>query len=217
MGQKKWIGSIFIAICFVLLTIPLLGAFESIRYLLSSVIPISDFWFGYMGYFGTVVLASVAVWQTNRANMQADKANELSEKLLKIELKSRMGYFDPRGIGQYEGNCWEEVILYNVGDDVAMIYEIFFMIKDSRGDERFKEEIRDHTKYTVFVNKKVYIPFPLERKIEPTLDSRQVFMIVYIKNSRGYRYKQVVDMMWSKSRDEVFSKVRIMELEEELV
>ena len=210
-------GSIFIAICFILLTIPLLGAFDNIRHALISVIPISDFWFGYMGYFGTVVLASAAVWQTSRANMQANKANELSEKLLKIELKSKMGYFDSQGFSQYEGHCWEEIILHNVGDDLAKIDRIQFLIRDASGNKRYKTNLLDYTKYTVFIGKKALIPIPQEHKIEDDIDTRQVFMIIYLENSRGYQYKQVIDMMWSKNRDVVFSKVRIMELEDELV
>ena len=217
MGKRKRRGSIFIAICFVLLIIPLLGTFDNVRHLLISVIPISDFWFGYMGYFGTVVLATVAVWQTNRANIQANKANELSEKLLIIELKSKMGYFNPRGIAQYKGHCWEEITLHNVGDDLAKINRIQFRIRDASGNGRYKTELLDHTKYTVFIGEKAYIPIPQEHKIEGDIDSRQVFMIVYLENSRSYQYKQVIDMIWNRDKEAVHSSIKIMELDEKLI
>jgi len=210
MGQSKSKRIVFMAICFVLLFIPLIGLSENIRCLLSSILPNSEFWFGYMAYFGTVALAIVAVWQTGTAN-------ELSNKLLNLELKSKMGYFDPQGIAQYEGHCWEEVILHNVGDDIAKIDKIHFLIRDASGNVRYETDLLDHTKRTVFIDKKTYISIPNEHKIEGDIERRQVYMIVYIENSRGYQYKQVIDMIWNKGRDAVHSSTKIMELDEPLM
>ena len=210
MRQLKSRRIIFVVICFILLFIPLIGVSENVRCLLSSILPNSEFWFGYMAYFGTVALAIVAVWQTG-------KANELSNKLLNLELKSKMGYFDPQGLAQYDGHCWEEVVLHNVGDDITKIHRIHFLIRDASGNIRCKTDLLDHTKHTVFIDKKAHISIPQEHKIDGEIDSRQVYMIVYLENSRGYQYKQVIDMIWNKGRDSVHSSNKIMELDEPLM
>ena len=40
-----------------------------------------DFWYGYMAYFGTVVLAAVAVWQNRIIKEENDKSQERLERL----------------------------------------------------------------------------------------------------------------------------------------
>ena len=50
-----------------------------------------DYWYGYMGYFGTVVLAAVAVWQTK-------EANDISQTLLEIEIDKKTPCVDIRRI-----------------------------------------------------------------------------------------------------------------------
>lgn len=45
-----------------------------------------NFWYGYMAYFGTIVLASVSLWQN-------ENAKETNERMTQQQLRQKIGYF----------------------------------------------------------------------------------------------------------------------------
>lgn len=46
-----------------------------------------DFWYGYMAYFGTVLLAGVSFWQN-------ENANQTNKRIMYQQLRQKIGYFD---------------------------------------------------------------------------------------------------------------------------
>ena len=71
---------------------------------------------------GTIILGYVAYWQTKKANEQADKANELSEKLIALEQNKLM----PRFYLKWQGTGSEGIkfSLKNYSDYAAFGIEI---------------------------------------------------------------------------------------------
>ena len=49
-----------------------------------------EFWYAYMAYFGTVLLAGVSFWQN-------ENANKTNERLTKQQLQQKIGYLDLKG------------------------------------------------------------------------------------------------------------------------
>jgi len=65
-------------VTFIVLLIPFIAIFIVLKILDRNIFNNPEFWYGYMAYVGTVSLASVALWQN-------DRANNINERLLKIE------------------------------------------------------------------------------------------------------------------------------------
>lgn len=72
--KKHW----YIALSVLVLFLPLIAILFALLVFKICVWDNPDFWYGYMGYFGTIILSSVTVWLTKQAN-------ETNDRLLKIE------------------------------------------------------------------------------------------------------------------------------------
>ena len=107
----------------------------------------ADFWYGYMAYFGTVVLAAVSLWQN-------ENANQTNKRMMEQQLHQKIGYFtisksdgSQRKINKFidiqvgqiydiHGNLEEDkekvlaVSLENVGEDVVFLKKITADIND---------------------------------------------------------------------------------------
>ena len=107
----------------------------------------SNFWYGYMAYFGTVSLAAVALWQN-------ENANQTNKRMMEQQLHQKIGYFTisqtdgpQRKINKFidmhvgqiydiHGNLEEDkekvlaVSLENVGEDVVFLKKITADIND---------------------------------------------------------------------------------------
>lgn len=107
----------------------------------------ADFWYGYMAYFGTVVLAAVSLWQN-------ENANQTNKRMMRQQLQQKVGYFtigksdgSQRKINKFidiqvgqiydiHGNLEEDkekilaVSLENVGEDVVFLKKITADIND---------------------------------------------------------------------------------------
>lgn len=86
--MKKLIIIIFSLLFLLLPMLIILIVFLSIKI---NVFDNADFWYNYMAYFGTVALATVAVWQTK-------KANDISRTLLEMEVDKKTPRVDIREI-----------------------------------------------------------------------------------------------------------------------
>lgn len=72
--KKHW----YIALSVLVLFLPLIAILFALLVLKIYIWNNPDFWYGYMGYFGTIILSTVTVWLTKQAN-------ETNDRLLKIE------------------------------------------------------------------------------------------------------------------------------------
>lgn len=72
--KKCW----YIGISVLVLILPLIAIFFALLVFKKCIFDNPDFWYGYMGYFGTTILSMVTIWL-------AKQANETNDRLLKIE------------------------------------------------------------------------------------------------------------------------------------
>ncbi len=72
-----------------------------------------DFWYGYMAYFGTALLAVVSFWQN-------ENANKTNERLTKQQLQQKIGYLDLKGAEneEYKLNKYQNV-------QIGQAYDLF--------------------------------------------------------------------------------------------
>lgn len=83
-------SSVIILGCIALL-LPFMGIIVAWRFFDKIIIDNAEFWYGYMAYFGTVLLAAVALFQ----NVCADEVNN---RLIKQQLRQKIGYFELRKV-----------------------------------------------------------------------------------------------------------------------
>lgn len=98
LNQKRTVAvksSFIITLTFILLMFPVFIILAVYLFLGINIFDNPDFWYGYMAYFGTVVLAAVSVWQTK-------KANDISQRLLEMEFNKNIPCVDIRGITEIE-------------------------------------------------------------------------------------------------------------------
>lgn len=72
-----------------------------------------EFWYAYMAYFGTVLLAGVSFWQN-------ENANKTNERLTKQQLQQKIGYLDLKGAEneEYKLNKYQNV-------QIGQVYDMF--------------------------------------------------------------------------------------------
>ena len=79
-------SSVIILGCIALL-LPFMGIIVAWGFLDKIIIDNAEFWYGYMAYFGTVLLAVVALFQNVCAG-------EVNNRLIKQQLRQKIGYFE---------------------------------------------------------------------------------------------------------------------------
>ncbi len=129
--KNKWI--IIIGVLTLILPLPIILAVYLIGNI--NIFNNPDFWYSYMGYFGTIVLAVVALWQNENANI-------INKRIMNQQLRQKIGYFnlvetigERRRINKYkdirieekttdeQNNTIEEnliIDLKNVGEDIVL-------------------------------------------------------------------------------------------------
>jgi len=149
----------------------------------------------------TLAAVVVAVWQTNRANKQADKANELSSKLMNLELKSKIGYFLPQDkmsagdiVIPYPYDLSKTLPLNNCGDDFANLLKTKFKINHLRSvicdTQFFAPEKGEFTRLDLDLGL---------TNAELACQNIDVEVALVMENSRGYRYRQTLCLAFSKN------------------
>ena len=98
--------------CIILLLLPFGGAIIAKLGFQKRILDNPDFWYSFMTYFGTVVLSAVALFQ----NVNADEVNK---RLMKQELRQKIGYFELKKVD-------EQNILLNSVHEIRLMkgYEI---------------------------------------------------------------------------------------------
>lgn len=135
----KWIfGEQGIKICTLFMLILPLIIISAVKISLKiNIFDNPDFWYAYMAYFGTVVLAGVSCWQNKNAN-------ETNNKLIKQQLQQQIGYFmlertaddkdflpisignirDSQGVMENDKEKFIRFMLCNIGDDIILLNSI---------------------------------------------------------------------------------------------
>lgn len=76
---KLWIDNNWvILISFLVLLLPFIALLLVLIFLKKNIFDNADFWYGYMAYFGSVVLAAVAMYQAQKSNKLSEKFDEMN-------------------------------------------------------------------------------------------------------------------------------------------
>lgn len=112
---------LYIMIFIFILLLPIIAIYIVYKSLNIIIFDNPDFWYGYMAYFGTTILAGVAFWQ----NMNA---NETNKRLMEQQMRQKIGYFElerDEGSGYKKlqiGNFYQEGVRQANKEDTLGIY-----------------------------------------------------------------------------------------------
>lgn len=77
--MKQWFNKNWVIIgAFFVLLIPFLALLTALLFFKINIFDNPDFWYGYMAYFGSVILASVAMHQTQKSNKLSEKFDKMN-------------------------------------------------------------------------------------------------------------------------------------------
>lgn len=149
-----------------------------------------------LSFVGTVALGTLTFWQN-------EKLRELNNKLFNLEQKSKRGYFVPQNrisakdfsmpvIVSHFLNA-SGIVLIGCGDDNIFVKKIICAIDKKRYVENNEE---------IFVTtdsefKELHIPVKLNEE-EAKKEKICIDVEIYMENSKGYLYKQILYLSFSK-------------------
>lgn len=188
-----WKQSIKICTCF-MLVLPLLIILTVKVVLEINIFDNPDFWYAYMAYFGTVVLAGVSCWQNKNAN-------ETNNKLMTQQLQQQIGYFilerteddkdflpisignirDSQGVMENDKEKFIRIKLQNIGDDIIFLDSI-------TGDVNSNEYMVPCKVGTIFKGGKFGILVDNEKNYD--CNDLKINIIIRMSNTAGCSYKQ---------------------------
>lgn len=196
--KKKRIITITILMLFLPL-ISILLAWLLLRYFIFDN---PSFWYAYMTYFGTIVLASVALLQNENATL-------MNERIMRQQLRQKLGYFclkengsELRSLNKYQDiqvgqiynaegkldNSLEKmlsVVLRNIGEDLIIINSAQTMINGTVVDTPCSVGI---------VYKDDTIHFFIDNSKNFGAQNLKIQIIFSLKNVSGIEYQQKIDI-----------------------
>ena len=154
-----------------------------------------DFWYGYMAYFGTIVLAVVALWQN-------EIANQTNKRIMNQQLRQKIGYFnlaevtgEKRNFNKYQdiyvrenpinnSNNTEEYLvigLKNVGEDIILNPKVVSATINER-DSKLLTTIT-----AIYTNETIAFEFKNPKNTDEILN---IELVIELKNTGGICYTQ---------------------------
>ena len=132
------------------------------------------------GTIAMILTAIASVIGLFMARWQAKKAIEQADKVINMELKSKVGifkYINFDNFGKFD--------LLNVGDDFIKVRKIiFYKLNDA------DEEVEMNISTQVFIGKSMSVTSPIHKNGQA--ESFKLSIVIFCENSRSYKYKQVL-------------------------
>lgn len=185
--------SLIICLSVLFLLLPL-GIILTVYYVLSiNIFDNSDFWYGYMAYFGTVALATVSLWQN-------ENANAINKRLAEMSCKDKIAYLVPQKNQTIRGSTIE-FSFFKRGNSFGFItdYDLYIdkiFLKHEDCNYFFEETNTDSLLDLINI------------ELEKTIADKEVEidLVLYWKNQYGYKYKQNISISYSqyKSRNDMY-------------
>ena len=172
-----------------------------------------NFWYYYMQFAGTVLLAGFALYQTQKNNddntdaqerignyqrdlVNANKdANDFAIEALKMNIRNEKAIFVPEGYtkgnnGKLYLNFIEEILVAkNIGADFAIIDKTVCVCDDKiLSDDNINEFIGNQDG----VNTKFF-------KVNPALKDSELKLYIFLKNKYNYSYTEAIYINYSYS------------------
>lgn len=170
----------------------------------------SDFWYSYMGYVGTVLLAGLALYQAQKISDDSDvsqqkfeqyqnelvdankRANEISSLLLKLQIQNSKACFVPVYFCESETSPASKhfnkyIDTKNIGKDYAFIKKTCCVCGN--------KVIRKENLNTFVAN--ITKMSALEFEVNPSAQAEKLTLFIYLENPYGFKYVQALDIMYS--------------------
>lgn len=208
--MKKYNKKIIIAILgIVVLFLPLLTIEFAYNFFDKKIWDNPDFWYGYMAYFGTVLLAIVSLIQ----NMNA---NENNDRFMTQQLRQKIGYFELKKttangkISPYQDIYIDQVFtifrepepdknamhifLENVGEDIILHNRILHC--------RLNQEDTDILciKNSIYKNEEIEFQIDCTKYINEQILRLEI--LFQMNNTAGISYAQKIDVDMKKKSNE---------------
>ncbi len=191
--KKKWI---YLIGSFALI-LPLLVIFAVYFILRINIFDNSDFWYGYMAYFGTVALAAVSLWQNENANM-------INRRLAEMSCKDKIAYLVPPKNQIIRGNTIEFRFLKR-GNSFGFINAYDLYINDALS----KREKCNYFFEETNINE---LQSPINIEFQEKINSKEidVCLVLFWENQYGYKYKQNISISYEqfKSRNDMYVSLK---------
>ena len=182
------------------------------------------FWGGFLAFFSSIVLGAIAISQN-------EQANKVNQRLLNLELKSKVGYlklgqkpeeYYGEGYGDPDYQPIEDeyiviqgttIFVRNVGDDVIKIKKISFEWRNQENPT--PNYIEDMSSKMIFIGDTSTILIPTEIEGEEFASTVRLVMVVFMENSRGYEYKQKLFVNhFDKKASQMNARTEFLEIDE---
>ena len=161
-----------------------------------------------LSFVGTIVLGALTFWQN-------EKLREANDKLLNLERKSKRGYFVPRHRVEVKGHPVpviahhfltnkRGIVLIGCGEDIILVKKTICFIDKNREIENDNE---------IFITtenefKELLVPIKknkvkeLADNIEVKKEKLNIDIEMYLENSKGYKYKQILNLKFMKNDED---------------
>lgn len=151
------------------------------------------------------VLSQSEQQQKENVNLQA-RMEQLNKKMLDIELKSKIGYFLPNVDTKRRDGVWlpykhllkDGIDLVHAGDDIVFVIEASYMFHGQR-----RSVIKN--KALCFIDKPSFncYHFALDlTEEELRMFQIDIDIILVLKNSKGYQYRQIINLGFDNNNGE---------------
>lgn len=172
----------------------------------------NDFWYSYLGYVGTVLLAGLALYQTQKISDDSDvsqqkyeqyqnelveankRANEISNLLLKLQTQNSKACFVPMFFCETDTNLiskhfFKTINTRNIGKDYAFVKKTCCVC----GGQKIQKDnlntfVANDTKMSV-----------ISFEVNPSAQAEKLTLYLYLENPYGFKYVQALDIMYSNS------------------
>ena len=175
------------------------------------------FWGGFLAFFSSFILGAIAIWQNQQASL-------VNKRLLNLELKSKMGYlklgYKPDYLNpNLEDNEDKYIVLQgksifvrNVGDDIIKIERLLFWsnIAEDFDSKSIEREIQK----TIFSGDTAVLRVPTQRNSEAFEQNVRLIILVFMENSRGYKYKQLLYINQLHSTTQMNGQIKLLDSNE---
>ena len=146
----------------------------------------SEFWYGYMAYFGTVSLAAVSLWQNENANL-------INKRLADMTCKEKIAYIVPTKVQIIRGNVFE--FRFKKRGNSFGFFENYALYIDNvmvsyKSFDDFYEETNTDQTYEKNIDLSEY----------QLSDNPEIFMVIRWRNQFGFKYFE--NIMFDFNRDE---------------
>ena len=147
----------------------------------------SNFWYGYMSYFGTVALAAVSLWQNENANL-------INKRLADMTCKDKLAYIVPTRSQIIRRNIFEFRFTKR-GNSFGFFVSYFLYIDGEMVSYKSLNDFYEEANIDITYEKNIDLS---EHKLSNTT---QITMVVLWQNQYGFKYFENIHFNFVAQRE----------------